>query len=90
MLFVQFYIDKTFTNGVKLPEKVDGALVEVVKSLKDTKSISRFAADECKKRQYDAWCIFSGSSIANARPVSCIYGVVGKEDKTAFSAYYGA
>ena len=89
MHFVQFYIDKTVAVGVKLPEKVDGSILEI-KSLRDTKSISRFAADECKKRQYDAWCIFSGSSIANVRPVSCIYGVVGKEDKTAFSAYRGA
>lgn len=88
MHFVQFYIDKTVAVGVKLPKKVDGAILEI-KSLRDTKSISRFAADECKKRQYDAWCVFSGSSIATAKPISCIY-VVGKEDKTAFSAYRGA
>ena len=89
MLFVQFYIYKTVANGAKLPEKVGGAVFEI-KTSKNPKLISKLAAEDCKKRQYDAWCIFGGDSITNARPVSCIYGVNRKEDRSAASAYYGA
>ena len=91
MLFVQFYIDKTVKVGVKLPEKAigDNAIFEITKH-NDAKITSQIAKRECIIRGFDSWCIFSGDSITNAKPVSCIYGVNRKEDKTAFSAYYGA
>ena len=89
MFFVQFYIYKTVANGMKLPEKVIGDMLEI-KTSKNPEVIREIAADGCKKRQYDAWCILKGDGITNAKPVSCIYMASGKEDKTAFSAYYGA
>ena len=90
MLYIQFYIDRTVKVGVKLPEKAigDNAIFEITKQ--GSKLISQIAKRECIIRGFDSWCIFSGDSITNANPVSCIYGVNRKEDKTAFSAYYGA
>ena len=91
MFCVQFYIYKTVTRGVKLDEKAigDNAVFEITKQT-DAKIISRIAERECIIRGFDSWCIFKGDSITNAKPVSCIYGASGKEDKTAFSAYHGA
>ena len=91
MLYIQFYIDKTVKVGVKLPEKAigDNAIFEITKH-NDARIISQTAKRECIIRGFDSWCIFSGDSITNASPISCIYGVNRKEDKTAFSAYYGA
>ena len=90
MFFVQFYIYKTVTKGMKLAEKAigDNAIFEITKHT-DAKIVSQIAERECIIRGFDSWCIFSGDSITNAKPVSCIYGVNRKEDKTAFSAYYG-
>ena len=90
MLYIQFYTDRAVKVGVKLPEKAigDNAIFEITKH-NDAKITSQIAKRECIIRGFDSWCIFSGDS-TNARPVSCIYGVNRKEDKTAFSAYYGA
>ena len=89
MLFVQFYLYRTVAEGVKLPEKVVGAVFEIETS-KNPQAIHELAVNGCKKRGYDAWRIFKGDSIANAKPVSCIYKASCKEDETAFSAYHGA
>ena len=91
MLYIQFYVDKAVKVGVKLPEKAigDNAIFEITKH-NNPQIISQIAKRECIVRGFDSWCIFSGDSITNAKPVSCVYGVNRKEDKTAFSAYYGA
>ena len=91
MLYIQFYVDKAVKVGVKLPEKAigDNAIFEIAKQ-NDAKTISQIAKKECIIRGFDSWCIFSGDSITNAKPVSCIYDANRKEDRSAASAYYGA
>lgn len=101
MRFAQFYqmstgyvegtIPPRFDDAHKKPTEAcgDRAVIQIDARLKP-KTAGEIAASECQKRGFCGWRIFEGDSFSSAKPISGYWPAPYKQDKTAFSAYYGA
>ena len=85
MLYAQFYIER---NG-KLIEPCGDRAVIILDARYRPETNTQIAREECEKRGFVAWSIHRGQFL-NSKKVSGPWRIPGKDDKTAFSAYYGA
>jgi hypothetical protein len=67
MIYAQFY---DYDLSGKLTEAMGDRSVVVIDGRLAPASIGKIAAEECRKRLYAAWCIFSGETFTRSAPVS--------------------
>lgn len=76
MIYAQFY--HYGTTGDLIEACGDRSVVVIDARLRPA-TIGEIAAEECKKRGYEAWAIFKGESFMNAVRVSNVWYVVPQE-----------
>lgn len=74
MLYAQFYQVSALDQN-KLIEASGDRSVIILDGRYRSETNGKIAADECKKRGYVAWRIFSGESFTRSRPVSQLWYV---------------
>lgn len=72
MIYAQFY---HYDLGGKLAEACGDRAVVIIDARLRKATVGKIAAEECKKRGYDAWAIFKGESFTNSSPLSEVWYV---------------
>ena len=76
MIYAQFY---HYDTTGKLAEACGDRAVVIIDARLRMATIGEIAAEECKKRGYDAWVIFRGQSFTNSVRVSNVWYIVSQE-----------
>jgi len=74
MLYAQFY-QASAINQNEIIEACGDRSVIILDGRYKSETNGGIAADECKKRGYKAWRIFSGETFTRSRPVSQLWYV---------------